>query len=84
MRNVVSTSREARAYYGSDAVNHVTCATALLVTSGISRALGNFFLGVTSPRVPTRLFGSEAEALEWLRGQRGPECASDEGSGSDG
>jgi len=42
-------------------------ATAILVKSGISRAIGNFMRGVLRPRYPMRLFTSEPEALAWLR-----------------
>jgi hypothetical protein len=41
---------------------------ALLVGSPMSRAIGNFFIGLNKPLIPTRLFVSEPEALAWLRG----------------
>jgi hypothetical protein len=41
---------------------------AVLVDSPLSRTLGNFFLSVERPEVPVRLFGSETEAMAWLRG----------------
>jgi hypothetical protein len=33
----------------------------------VARAIGNFFMGLNKPLIPTRLFTSEAEALGWLR-----------------
>ncbi|MHB8961501.1 MAG: DUF7793 family protein [Candidatus Limnocylindrales bacterium] len=42
-------------------------AVALLVGTPLSRMMGNFFLGVSKPMAPTRLFDDEAAALAWLR-----------------
>jgi len=39
---------------------------ALIVTSPISRIIGNFFLGLNKPLKPTRLFTSREEGLKWL------------------
>ena len=35
--------------------------------SPLTRAIGNFFLGLNKPLMPTRLFTSEEEALAWLK-----------------
>jgi hypothetical protein len=43
-------------------------ATALLVGTPLSRMMGNFFLAVSKPVVPTRLFDDEASAVAWLLG----------------
>lgn len=67
IRAVRSLSREARAYYASPVAAEVISATALLIASPLSRALGNFFLGLNKPHMPTRLFTDEAEAMAWLR-----------------
>ena len=42
-------------------------AVALVVGTPLSRMMGNFFLGVSKPMAPTRLFDDEASALTWLR-----------------
>lgn len=42
-------------------------AVALIVETPLSRLMGNFFLAVSKPMAPTRLFESEAPALAWLR-----------------
>jgi hypothetical protein len=44
----------------------VFSATALIISSPLSRAIGNFFLGLNRTSMPTRLFTSEADALAWL------------------
>ena len=43
-------------------------ATALLVSSPVSRVIANLFIGLNKPVYPTRLFTSEAEAVAWLHG----------------
>ncbi len=68
MSAIESISREARVYYAGAEAATVLSAVALLVRSPLSRAIGNFFLGLNRPAVPTRLFSAEAEALAWLRG----------------
>ncbi len=44
---------------------------ALVVPSPLSRAIGSFFIGLSKPPIPTRLFKSVDEALAWLRSIRG-------------
>jgi hypothetical protein len=67
IRGVRSLSREARAYFASAEAAQVFQATALIVSSPLSRAIGNFFLGLNRAQMPTRLFTTEADALAWLR-----------------
>jgi len=67
IRKARGISREARAMFASTEAATIFAATALLIGSPLSRALGNFFLGLNKPQMPTRLFTSEAEALSWLR-----------------
>jgi hypothetical protein len=67
IRKARSVSREARAYYAGYASAEIYSAAGFIVESPLSRALGNFFLGLNKPMYPTRLFTSEEEALAWLR-----------------
>ena len=67
IRRARSLSREARNYFASDEAAQVFAATALLVSSPLSRAIGNFFLGLNKPKMQTRLFTDENEALAWLK-----------------
>lgn len=61
--------RAARNYFaGAETAKHESAA-ALIVKSPLTRALGNFFLGLNKPLMPTRLFSDENEALAWLRVQ---------------
>ena len=68
MRGLVSMDREARRYFAGEETAKVESAAALLIESPLSKAIGNFFMGLNKPIVPTRLFTSEAEALAWLKG----------------
>jgi hypothetical protein len=45
-------------------------AAALIVSHPLARAIGSFFLGLTRPAVPTRLFPTVEEAAEWVITQR--------------
>jgi hypothetical protein len=62
-----SISREARAYFAGPETAEVESAAALIVTSPMSKAIGNFFMGLNKGLMPTRLFTSPVLALEWLR-----------------
>ena len=43
---------------------------AVLVGHPVSRVLGNFFLGISRPAYPTRLFTDPAAAIGWLKSLR--------------
>lgn len=60
--------RAARVYYASDEAARFRSASALLVGSTVTRVMASFFLGLNKPTHPVRLFTSEDEALDWLRG----------------
>jgi len=68
MRDIKAVERAARVHLsGPDAARNAH-AVALMVGSPLSRAIGNFFIGLNRPLVPCRMFTVEAEALIWLRG----------------
>jgi len=62
-----SMSRDARAYFAGPETASVQSAAALLISSPMARAIGNFFMGLNKALVPARLFTSKPLALEWLR-----------------
>jgi hypothetical protein len=41
-------------------------AVAILGTTPLSRMVGNFFIAVSKPMAPTKLFNDESSALAWL------------------
>jgi hypothetical protein len=64
-----SQDADARRAY-AEGMNPALCyASALVVTSGISRAIGSFFLGITRPKTPTRMFDSIDAAIAWCVAQ---------------
>lgn len=66
LTGVKSVSRDARRYYSGEETAKYVSAVALVAESPVSRVLGNFFLGIEKPPMPTRLFSSEEKAREWL------------------
>lgn len=68
MRSLKSIGREARAHLAGPEAARRNLAVAILVDSPLSRAIGNFFIGLNKTLVPSRLFTAEPEALLWLRG----------------
>ena len=68
LRGMRSATREARELAAAPDVAAVTLRMALIVKSPVSRVLGNFFMKVTHPKYPTRIFNDEVAARDWLRG----------------
>lgn len=59
-------SREARMEFVRR--QEVVSAVALVVGNPLSRMMANFFINVSKPEVPIRLFEDDESALTWLRG----------------
>lgn len=65
-RGIKSMTREARTFFTTNGRETNTMAFAILIDSSVSRVVGNFFLGINKPAVPTKLFSNEKEAIKWL------------------
>ena len=65
-RGIKSMTREARTFFTTNGRKTNTLAFAIIIDSSVSKAVGNFFLGISKPIVPTKLFLDETNALEWL------------------
>ncbi|HTB31955.1 MAG TPA: hypothetical protein VK808_08010 [Bacteroidia bacterium] len=64
---VVSMNKEARDYSSDkDGGLKGALAGAVLSKSVYSEFLGNFFLRITKPEIPAKVFTDKAKALEWL------------------
>ena len=63
LRKVAAVDREARRMFASTTA---TNRQALLVGSPLSRTLGNFFVKLSRPAMPVKLFDDEAAAIAWL------------------
>lgn len=68
MTEIRAIDREARLFFAGEETAKAESAAALLIGSPLTRAIGNFFMGLNKPLIPTRLFTSEAEAIAWLKG----------------
>lgn len=64
---ISSTSREAREYFSKDDGIKYMKSLALIVGSPLNRTIGNFFLILNNPKVPTKIFTDLKEALEWSK-----------------
>jgi len=65
-------SAEVRHYYSGGKLTEWFSAMALVVeASPMGRVMGNLYLRIARPGVPTRLFSNEHAAIEWLR-REGP------------
>ncbi|TSJ45439.1 hypothetical protein [Fluviicola chungangensis] len=65
-RGIKSMEREARAFFTANGRNTNTLAFGIIIDSSVSKVVGNFFLGINKPVVPTKLFSNEEQAIEWL------------------
>jgi hypothetical protein len=73
--SLTSQDAEARRIYAAAMQPDRFFAASLVVTSPISRAIGSFFLGLTRPSVPTKMWGDFPKAIAWAESQR-PRSAS--------
>jgi hypothetical protein len=60
-------TQECRRHFAGPEHAAVFSRCALIVTSPISKIIGNFFLGANKPLRPTRLFTDVEEGLQWLK-----------------
>lgn len=66
MRTIKTISKEARKYFADEGSRGIV-AGALIVEFPFSEMLGNIFLTINKPKIPTKLFVNSENALNWLR-----------------
>lgn len=66
-RGIKSMTRDARNQFSTKGRETYVSAFGIIISSSISRVIGNFFMGIHKPPVPTRLFENEIEAQKWLK-----------------
>ncbi len=66
IRNLISITKEARAFYAKQPARYNCRRAALLVNSYLSMLTANIFMWFDQPAIPTRMFTSEANALQWI------------------
>jgi hypothetical protein len=71
IRGALPLDAEARHHYSGQKLAEAFSALALLVeASPFGRMMGNVYLRIARPGIPTQLFSDETRALEWLTGYR--------------
>ena len=65
LRGLGSVTRQAREHFGRNSPLYFRAA-GLVVGNGFSSVIGNFFVGITNPSLPIRLFHCPEIALRWL------------------
>ena len=65
-QGVISMTKEARDYLASDEGIRGVLAGAIVLDSPVGSFLGNFYLLVSKPKVPARIFTKNEEAIKWL------------------
>jgi hypothetical protein len=66
MKGLKSVNKKAREYMQKEG-SALLKAGALLIGSPVSRVLGNIFLSLNTPEIPTRLFTDKEDALNWIK-----------------
>lgn len=65
IKNMPSHTREVRDYFAGQA-SRSALANAILVSSTFNRIMANFFLSLSKPLIPTKIFNDKNKAAEWL------------------
>lgn len=67
-RGVKSITREARDLLAGEAFMDIPLAVAALVGSPVSKVIINFYISISKPLFPTKMFTSQSKAIDWLKG----------------
>jgi len=65
--NVMSIEKEARDYFATEEATEGVLAGAVMINSIVQATLMNFFLRVSQPNIPTKIFTDEKKAIDWLK-----------------
>jgi hypothetical protein len=66
IKSVKSSTKEARDFFASEKGCEGIIATALIIDSPLGSMIGNFYINISRPLRPVRLFTDEAKAKKWL------------------
>lgn len=66
IKSMKSITKETRDFLATEKGCEGVIAGALLIDSAIGSMLGNFFIRISRPLVPTKLFTNESAAKKWL------------------
>jgi len=65
IKNMPSHTREVREFFAGQGSRSAK-ANAILVSSTFNRVMANFFLSLSKPLIPTKIFNDRNKAAEWL------------------
>ncbi len=65
--SVAKMTKDARDYFSSPEATEGIAAAAVITNSLFKRTMVNFFVNVTRPKIPVKMFGTEDEAMYWLK-----------------
>lgn len=66
-QGVLGMDKKARDYLSSDEGIQGAIAGAIVLDTPFGSFLGNFYLAVTKPKIPLRIFSKKEAALKWLQ-----------------
>ncbi|HEX7905441.1 MAG TPA: hypothetical protein VF487_16325 [Chitinophagaceae bacterium] len=66
-QGVMSMDKKARDYLSSDEGIRGAIAGAIVLDTPFGSFLGNFYLSVTKPKIPLRIFSKKETAVKWLQ-----------------
>lgn len=66
-QGVISMDKAARDFLSSAAGVEGILAGAIIIDSVFTSYLGNFYLQVSRPKIPSRIFTSKSDAMQWLQ-----------------
>lgn len=65
LRKVVSITKEARDHFAMKGRETRVIAIALIIGSPISRVIANFYIGLSKPVTPVKMFNNQSKAEKW-------------------
>ncbi len=65
--NITNVTKDARDFFASKEATDGIIAGAFIVNSPLTVVLSNFFITISKPKKPAKLFTDKAEAIKWLR-----------------
>ncbi len=66
IKNMPSHTREVREFFAGQA-SRSAIANAILVSNTFNRIMASFFLSLSKPLIPTKIFSDRNKAAEWLQ-----------------
>lgn len=66
MRKIKYVTKEAREFFANPEHRHLVKAGAVLINSKVQAIIGNYYLKIQKPLIPTRFFYTTNGAMAWL------------------